>query len=80
MVWGTKGCLTLSRAFAVPPDLPSTLTIEAEGKTDTIAMPKDDHFIKELQYFADGVKDTKIRESWCQEILEQAICLEAIRG
>ncbi len=79
-IWGTKGSLTLSRAFAVPPDFSSSLTIEADGKTETISMPTDDHFIKEVQYFAEQANDSNARKSWYQEILAQANCLNNIKG
>ncbi|MFN5376053.1 MAG: Gfo/Idh/MocA family protein [Chitinophagaceae bacterium] len=79
-VWGTKGCLTLSRAFAVPPDFSSTLVVEAEGKVESISMPTDDHFIKELQLFAQWANNEQHRVSWYQEILAQSRTLNAIRG
>lgn len=79
-VWGTKGCLTLSRAFAVPPDFSSTLVVEAEGKVESISMPTDDHFIKEIQLFAQWANNEQHRVSWYQEILAQSSALCKIRG
>jgi NDP-hexose-3-ketoreductase len=79
-IWGTKGCLTLSRAFAVPPDFSSTLIVEADGKIENITMPKDDHFIKELLYFTEGAKSGFQRETWYKEILLQSNCLQKIKN
>jgi len=78
-IWGSKGCLTLSRAFAVPPDFSSTLVFEGEAKSENISMPLDDHFIKELQMFAQWANNANYRDLWYNEILTQSATLTKIR-
>lgn len=77
-IWGTTGKLSLTRAFALPPDFSSTLTLEKQGATNQIRMPACDHFIEELNYFVRNHSNLKIREEWLIEIIAQSSLLNKV--
>ncbi len=79
-IWGTKGVLTLSRAFAVPPDFSSTLILEQQGKVQEFKMEPCDHFIEEIKYFVNNMFDGSFVSSWQNEIINQAKVMDRIRG
>lgn len=77
VVWGSKGLLTLERAYALPPDFQSTLTIETQEKTIDYTMPKCDHFIEEIRYFVANCRSRT--EKWRREFVNQNMVLEKIK-
>jgi len=78
MIWGSKGLLKLERAYALPPEHQSTLTLETqEGKTD-YTMPACNHFEEEMRYFVANYK-TKAEE-WRTEFLNQNNVLMNIKA
>lgn len=78
MIWGSKGLMTLERAYALPPTFESTLTIETqEGKQD-YPMPACNHFEEEMRYFVANC-DSKADE-WRQEFLNQNSVLMDIKA
>lgn len=79
-IWGTTGKLSLTRAFALPPDFSSTLTVEKQGSINEIRMPACDHFIEEFNYFVRNHSNLQIREEWLTEIISQSSSLNKIFG
>lgn len=77
-IWGSKGKITVERAFTPKPDFsPSILLENADGK-NTIIAEADDHFKKALLEFYDVViKDKKAKHY--KEILQQSNALEKIK-
>lgn len=71
-IWGTTGKLSLSRAFALPPDFSSILSVEKQGVTNEIRLPACDHFIEEFNYFVTNHSNQQIREEWLKEIIAQS--------
>jgi predicted dehydrogenase len=71
-IWGTKGKLSLTRAFAVPRDFSSSLTLEKQGLTKDIKMPICDHFSNQFTNFVNGAYIPEMRRLWLDEILAQA--------
>jgi NDP-hexose-3-ketoreductase len=77
-IWGTTGKLSLNRAFAVPPDFSSTLTIEKQGVINEMRMPTCDHFIEELNYFVQNHTSLQLREDWLAEIIAQSSLISRV--
>jgi len=71
MIWGTKGVITLDRAFAIPPDIESILTLEKQGFKKEYLMEPFNHFIEEIRYFIKNVNSNDLLLQWQNEILNQ---------
>jgi dTDP-3,4-didehydro-2,6-dideoxy-alpha-D-glucose 3-reductase len=78
-IWGTKGVLTLERAFALPPDHQSVLTLEKQRSKNEILLEPCNHFIEEIKYFDSNCHNTDIRQSWSDEIAKQSSVLHLLR-
>ena len=76
VIWGTKGVITLERAFALPHDYQSVLTLEKQGVKETFLMEPCNHFIKEIHYFVKNTPDNITRKKWRDEILNQATVIQ----
>ena len=79
-IWGTKGVITLSRAFALPPDFSSTLLLEQQGKTQELNMEPCNHFVEEIKYFVKNVNNKVLPKLWVKEIINQATVMDKIRA
>lgn len=79
-IWGTKGVITLTRAFALPPDFSSTLTLEQQGKTNEFKMEPCNHFVEEIEYFVKSANNKLILERWAKEIINQALTMDGVGG
>lgn len=76
-IWGSKGLMRLERAYALPPEFQSTLTIETQEGITTQSMPACNHFEEEMRYFVANCQ-TKIEE-WRNEFLNQTKVLMQIK-
>jgi predicted dehydrogenase len=77
VIWGSKGVMSLERAYALPPDFCSTLIIETqEGKTSH-QMPACNHFEEEMRYFV--ANHATHAEEWRNEFLNQTRVLMRIK-
>lgn len=79
-IWGTTGLLTLDRAFGVPPDYKSVITIEKQGIKKEYLMEPCNHFIEEIKYFVENCYNKVTIKYWQDEILHQAKVLERMRS
>lgn len=77
MIWGSKGLLTLERAYALPPTFESTLTIETQEEMKQYTMPACNHFEEEMRYFVANC--TTKAEEWREEFLNQNKVLMQIK-
>ncbi len=77
-VWGTKGKLTLTRAFSLPKSFSSTLTIEVHGKKSEVSLAPCDHFAQEIDYFIKNLDDKEEINKWYNDALEQAKTIDII--
>ena len=77
VIWGSKGILSLERAYALPPDFSSTLTIETQNETIEYKMPVCNHFEEEMRYFVENYQLKA--EEWRTEFLNQSKLLARIR-
>jgi predicted dehydrogenase len=78
-VWGTRGLLTLPRAFAIPPTLAPTLRLERQDFFEEQVLQPCDPFASELAVFCSGLSDPETRARWRQDALGQAEAMDAVR-
>lgn len=78
MIWGSKGLLTLERAYALPPTFQSTLTIETQEEKNEYTMPSCNHFEEEMRYFVENCKTKSVE--WRAEFLNQNKVLMEIKS
>ncbi len=79
-VWGTDGVISLDRAYSVPPDFTTKVTLQYnaennwEGRrTEIFEIPPNDHFLEMLDTFCLEVTGTKKASfNFEQELLDQA--------
>jgi predicted dehydrogenase len=76
-IWGSKGLLRLERAYALPPDFQSKLTIETQNETKEYSMPACNHFEEEMRYFV--ANHATHAEEWRNEFLNQTRVLMRIK-
>jgi dTDP-3,4-didehydro-2,6-dideoxy-alpha-D-glucose 3-reductase len=79
-IWGTKGVITLTRAFALPSDFTSVLTLEKQGIIEEYKMQPCNHFIEEIKYFVTNASNKEKVALWHNEILNQAEVMHLLRG
>ncbi|SEB69544.1 Predicted dehydrogenase [Tenacibaculum sp. MAR_2009_124] len=78
-IWGTKGIITLERAFAVPPDFSPICILEKQGYKEKFTLEPCNHFIEEIKYFVDNFVNEKIKKEWRNEALIQSHLLNLIK-
>ena len=76
--WGSKGKLTTNRTFTAGRDfMPSAFLVTDTG-TETISLPKDDHFTNILSDFLTSIREHRtLMEAKC--ILKQAALQQSVR-
>lgn len=77
LIWGSKGLLSLERAYALPPTFESILTIETQEDTKHFTMPVCNHFEEEIRFFVSNCKNKA--EEWRNEFLSQNKVLMEIK-
>lgn len=78
-IWCTKGLLKLTRAFAVPEDFSSTVSIEKQGEKFEVKMDTCNHFVNELKYFCLNLNSLEYINKWYDEAISQAKVLDRIK-
>jgi dTDP-3,4-didehydro-2,6-dideoxy-alpha-D-glucose 3-reductase len=79
-IWGKKGMIETSRAFAIPPTLNSTIILENEEKRKEVTVQPANHFKLMIEKFSKEIlsqNNNKIKFE--DELLKQSRVLEAIR-
>ena len=77
-IWGSKGLLRLERAYALPPDFQSKLTIETQNETKEYTMPACNHFEEEIRYFVANYN--QYSKEWMREFLAQSKVLATVKS
>lgn len=77
-IWGSKGLLRLERAYALPPDFQSKLTIETQNETKEYSMPACNHFEEEIRYFVANYNQHS--KEWKREFLAQSKVLATVKS
>lgn len=78
-IWGTKGQITLTRAFAVPSSIFPTIILEQQSYREEQILSPYDQFSGEIEMFSVGFNDPDKRRSWREDSLNHALVLEKIR-
>jgi len=78
-LWGTKGILSMKRAYNIPPDMRAIITLTSK-KTNRISIKPVNHFLLMLDYFS-KVLTRKIKPNFNfeEDLLKQARIMEAAR-
>ena len=77
VLWGSKGVLSLERAYALPPDFCSTLVVETQEGQQSYTMPACNHFEEEMRYFVANYATHA--DEWRNEFLNQTEVLMRIK-
>lgn len=77
-IWGSRGKLTVTRAFTAPPGFPPEILIETADGMRVEKLPADNHFQKVLTHFATSIVQ-KEYETEYEECLVQAFLLAAVK-
>ena len=77
-IWGTKGIITLERAYALPPDFKPTCILEKQGYKEVFTLEPCDHFIEEIKYFCANYRDVNTKKAWYSEAFNQSKVLNSL--
>lgn len=80
VIWGTKGMITLERAYALPPDFKPKCILEKQGFKETYTLDACDHFKEEIKYFKNNYLKDNMKKNWLEEALSQSMALESIKN
>ena len=79
-LWGSKGFLSLTRAYNVPPDMHVSLDINSNNKNETISIEPADHFQIMIDSFCNELKNPKTSTyDFEEDLINQAKVMEAAR-
>ncbi|MGY3520328.1 Gfo/Idh/MocA family protein [Micromonospora sp. PTRAS2] len=70
--WGSAGTLSVARAYAAPPDLPTTVVVQRGTGTSVHDIGPDDQFAVMLRAFAAAVHDPLARAQQYRHAVDQA--------
>jgi NDP-hexose-3-ketoreductase len=77
---GTRGKLTVDRAYTPPPGFRPTVHLECQDKTQMITLPADNHYTNMVDYFVSLVAKEEDPSPHLDAILRQATYLEEVRN
>lgn len=77
-IWGTKGIVTLERAYALPPDFEPTCILEKQGYKEVFTLDTCDHFVEEIKYFCANFLVNEIKSEWYDEAINQSKVLHSL--
>ena len=85
-VWGTDGVISLDRAYSIPPDFTTKVTLQYNTennwecrRTETFEIQPKDHFLEMIDVFCMEIAGTKKAPfDFEQELLNQAKTIEAV--
>lgn len=74
-IWGSKGKISLERAFTSGPGFSPKVIVEKQGEKTEYLLPPDNHFIKIINCFADSIENGKYNFQF-EQILNQSSLLD----
>lgn len=77
-IWGSKGKITVDRAFTPKADFSPMIIFEKQGERIEYPMPPDNHFIGSIKEFYRAITDADAEKHY-SEVLLQSKTLEDIR-
>ena len=76
-IWGSKGKITVTRAFTAKADFNPNIILEKQGYKEEIELPKDDHFLNMILYFTNIVNNESFEKEW-DNLLVQAKLIDQV--
>ncbi len=77
-VWGTKGLIKIERAFNVPKNMKSVISLNQNDKTKKILIPAANQFQLAIKDFCTKIKNNS-NNNFEKEFLNQALIMNAVR-
>jgi len=78
-IWGTKGKITVDRAFTPKPDYSPLIILEKQGERQEYCMDPDNHFVGSIREFHRAITEGD-EENHYRQVLLQSRTLEDIRS
>lgn len=79
VIWGSKGKITVDRAFTPKPDYSPLIIVEKQGERQEYKMDCDNHFVGSIREFHRAITEGDGEKHYCQVLL-QSKTLEDIRS
>ena len=76
---GSKGKVTLDRAYTTPADMKNNFTITTGSDTQTVSMKPSDHFTDMIDYFSNNLNNAKARRKMLEDLMMQARGMDILR-
>jgi len=76
---GSKGKLTVERAFTPPPGFRPIVCIEHQNRKQIFTLPEDNHYINMLKFFANLIRNGQDFSTSWNDLLIQAKFIDTIR-
>lgn len=78
-LWGTKGILSMKRAYNIPPDMKAEITLTS-NKINIVSIKPVNHFLLMIDYFSKFLtRKTNLNFNFEEDLLKQARIMEAAR-
>ena len=78
-IWGSRGKITVDRAFTPKPDYSPLIIVEKQGEQQTYRMDPDNHFVGSIREFYKAITESD-GEKHYRQVLLQSRTLEHIRS
>lgn len=78
-VWGTKGLLKIERAFNVPSNMKTSISLNQNDETKKILIPTANQFQLAIEDFCDKIINNSKINNFEKEFLDQALIMDAVR-
>jgi predicted dehydrogenase len=78
-VWGTKGLMKIERAFNVPENMKTMISLNQNDKIKKIIIPCANQFQLAIEEFCNKIKNKSENNSLEKEFLNQALIMNAVR-
>lgn len=79
-IWGSKGVISLKRAFALPPDFKPVISIDTQSGIENITIEACNHFIEQIKYFFTIINGELTNyENYYSDAINQCKVLDLIR-
>ena len=79
-IWGTKGHLSVNRAFSVTTDYKPKIILEKQDVIKEILCDNDNQFVNQIDYFCDNILKENIQKSWAKELLMQSKVMNEVKN
>ncbi len=76
-IWGSKGKISVPRAYTAPKDFNPTIIVEKCGEREEISLPADDHFQNILSHLADCLNKSDFTKEYDKNIQQAQFIQQA---